>query len=402
MFVTSAPGKVIIFGEHSAVYYKPAIAAAASSLRSYLLIETENITTNVLQLSFPNLKFQHKWSIENLSQLTDTHSLQSKTLSQSLLQTIDTALLSDIVNPLHKSAAQCFLYLYLSIIPPMHRSSLKCTLISTLPVGAGLGSSASVSVVLSQAFLKLAQCTLSPTLINEWAYVGEMVMHGKPSGIDNTIATYGGALQFIKDDPQNTKELFPKKPIVAILTYTRIPRSTKTLVSNVRVLYESMPEIVEPILDSMAHVALKGGDALQEAKLDDVLQLVRINHGLLVSLGVSHPGLEIIRNLTTELQVGETKLTGAGGGGCALTFLNNSASEQDVAQFRDTLNQRYDYQTFETTLGGIGCSLLDLNQITNKEQISAILDLFNSQNASMEQIDNNLLPGGPADLPWKI
>lgn len=402
MFVTSAPGKVIIFGEHSAVYNKPAIAAAASSLRSYLLIETGNITPNTLQLSFPNLKFEHQWSIDALSKIADCHSLESNTLCQSLLQTIDSTLLSDIANPLHRSAAQCFLYLYLSITPQNMRSSLKCTLISTLPVGAGLGSSASVSVVLSQAFLKLTNCELSKKLINQWAFVGETVMHGTPSGIDNTIATYGGALQFIKDDPENTKELCPEKPIVAILTYTKIPRSTKVLVSNVRDLYESMPDVVEPILDSMAQIALSGGKALQEANLQQVLQLVRINHGLLVSLGVSHPGLEIIRNLTTELQVGETKLTGAGGGGCALTFLNNEASEQDVAQFRDTLHEKYNYQTFETTLGGIGCSLLDIEQINNKEQVSSILNLFNSKNASMEQIDNNLLPGGPADLPWQI
>ena len=402
MFVTSAPGKVIIFGEHSAVYNKPAIAAAASSLRSYLLIENENIDTNTLQLKFPNLKFEYQWSIDKLSTIKHTHSLDSNTLSESLLQTIDTELLPDITNPLHRSAAQCFLYLYLSIIPSDKRSSLKCTLISTLPVGAGLGSSASVSVVLSQAFLKLTQVNISQNLINQWAFVGETVMHGTPSGIDNTIATYGGALQFIKDDSENTKELLPKKPIVAILTYTKIPRSTKTLVSNVRNLYESMPKIIEPILDSMAQIALLGATALQDANLKQVLDLVRINHGLLVSLGVSHPGLEIIRNLTTELQVGETKLTGAGGGGCALTFLNDEATEDDVAQFRDTLHQKYNYQTFETTLGGIGCSLLDLNEIKNQNQVASILDLFNSNESSMEQIDNNLLPGGPADLPWMI
>lgn len=403
MFVTSAPGKVIIFGEHSAVYNKPAVAAAASSLRSYLLVEPV-AEDQVLELNCPNLQFAHKWSTAQLSEITDSHVLvtesQSVLLSNPLLHTIDTQLLSGIDNPLQRSAAQCFLYLYLSIVPSHIRSALRCTLISTLPVGAGLGSSASISVALGHAFLKLTQVP-SRDLINQWAFVGETCMHGTPSGIDNTIATFGGALQFTKNDTNGPHELHPKKPIVAVLTYTKIPRSTRTLVSGVRDLYDSMPDIIEPLLDSMAKVALRGSVALEQADLEQVLQLVRVNHGQLVALGVSHPGLELIRNLTTELQIGETKLTGAGGGGCALTFLNESATTNDVEQFKDMLQEKYEYQTFETTLGGLGCSLLELDQLSDP-RVQQIVQLFRipGPNVVMEQVDNILLPGGPADLPW--
>ncbi|SMN22102.1 similar to Saccharomyces cerevisiae YMR208W ERG12 Mevalonate kinase, acts in the biosynthesis of isoprenoids and sterols, including ergosterol, from mevalonate [Maudiozyma saulgeensis] len=409
MFITSAPGKVIIFGEHSAVYNKPAVAAAASSLRSYLLVKPmESIDDDepVLQLNCPNLQFTFNWSMNQLLSIIDSHDLQKDTdtvqLSNSLLNIIDTQLLSEINNPLQRSAAQCFLYLYLSIVPRDKRTPLQFSLISTLPVGAGLGSSASISVALAQAFLKLNSVTLQDkSLINQWAFIGETCMHGTPSGIDNTIATFGGALQFTKGDPMGPKELHPIKPIVAVLTYTKIPRSTKVLVEGVRELYNTMPTIIEPLLDSMATVALKGSTALENGQLEEVLQLVRINHGQLVSLGVSHPGLEVIRNLTTDLKIGETKLTGAGGGGCALTFLNNSATTIDVEQFRNTLQEKFNYQTFETALGGFGCSLLELDQLTptRKQQIIELFDVPGPK-ISMEQVDNILLPGGPADLPW--
>ena len=76
----------------------------------------------------------------------------------------------------------------------------------------------------------------------------------------------------------------------------------------------------------MGHIATRGALVLSQIdkdddKYDELLELVRINHGLLVSLGVSHPGLELVKSLSDSLGVGSTKLTGAGGGGCSLTLL---------------------------------------------------------------------------------
>ncbi|CAN0281519.1 unnamed protein product, partial [Hapterophycus canaliculatus] len=34
--------------------------------------------------------------------------------------------------------------------------------------------------------------------INAWAFAGETVLHGTPSGLDNTVSCYGGAIKFIK------------------------------------------------------------------------------------------------------------------------------------------------------------------------------------------------------------
>lgn len=401
-FVTSAPGKVIIFGEHSVVYRKPAVAASASSLRTYLLVEEEDEVLSQLNgfvvLDCPDIAFKYKWSLEALAAIPALHT--GTVLSETQLTAIQ-SLLQNIDNPLHRSAAVCFLYLYTNIVPVALRKSVSFILMSTLPVGAGLGSSASISVSLANAMLLLKNSNVIPDkdTINHWAYVGEMCIHGDPSGIDNTIATFGGAIEFTKDSLTPPKRLVPKKPIKMVLTYTKIPRSTKTLVSNVRELYNNDPTIIKPILDGMGMIAQKGTVALENDELSTVLELVRINHGLLVALGVSHPGLEKIKMASDTLKIGQTKLTGAGGGGCALTILNDSTTREKVQHFMSQMESQHGYKTFETTLGGSGCCHLQLSQLT-QEQEKIVTQLFHQNKTSTEQIDNILLPTGQGNLPW--
>ena len=404
-FATSAPGKVIIFGEHSAVYGKPAVAASASSMRSYLLVQT-NVKDTGISLLFPDIKLELHCSLEQLRAITVSHTLGEK-LNPALTSAIASLLEEHKLPALQHSAALCFLYLYLSIVPVSERTPTRFTLRSTLPVGAGLGSSASVSVAVAQACLTL--CSDNPVAppprdtVNKWAFVGETCIHGDPSGIDNAIATHGGALLFAKDSPTPPRRLVPPTPIVTVLTYTRIPRSTKTLVAGVRSRYEAEPEIFGPLLESMGALAERGCRALEEGDLATTLQLVQVCHGQLVALGVSHPGLEVVRVLTDELGIGQTKLTGAGGGGCSLTLLNNDAPESQVAQFKSELQERYGYETFETTLGGSGCSIVDLDDArVDRDTRQTVLDVFASTESSREQLDNWLLPEGPTSLPWQF
>ena len=403
-FATSAPGKVIIFGEHSAVYGKPAVAASASSMRSYLLVQPGE--QSAVSLHCPDIHLDISWELAQLNKIESVHTLGEK-LNPRLTSAITTLLEEQKLPQLQHSAALCFLYLYLSIVPSGDRTPTRFTLRSTLPVGAGLGSSASVSVAVAQACLTLCSSTgISPPLrdsVNDWAFVGEMCIHGDPSGIDNAIATHGGALLFAKDSPEPPRRLVPPCPIVTVLTYTGIPRSTKTLVAGVRSRYEAEPAIFGPLLDSMGALALRGCKALEEGDLAKVLELVQVCHGQLVSLGVSHPGLEVVRVLTDELQLGQTKLTGAGGGGCSLTLLSAEAQEAQVARFKNELQERYGYKTFETALGGSGCSIVDMDaEGIDPLTRQTVLDIFAKQDASREELDNWLLPDGPTSLPWQF
>lgn len=414
-FITSAPGKVIIFGEHSAVYNEPAVAASVSSLRTYLLV-SQHEDPEAVELDFPDIQFKHKWSHsefgyilkdEASSRALDKARTNTRELSQYLIESLE-RLHSDLKKTLFYHAAFSFSYLYICLCPEV--KGVRFSVRSTLPIGAGLGSSASLSVSLALAMNKLSGAITSDRelsvqgkkLVEEWSFVGEKCIHGTPSGIDNAVATHGNAVLFKREMDGTTNfefvEDFPQVPM--LLTYTKIPRSTKTLVSNVRELVSKHPNIVKPILVAMGQLATRGAevlDSLSEANYHELLELVRVNHGLLVGLGVSHPGLEAVRSLSDSLEIGSTKLTGAGGGGCALTILKKDAKQSALKQFKDTLEREHGYALYQTQLGGIGCSLLPSEAISDQD-FKRIYVLF-TEDFDNKHLDQVLLPGECA-LPW--
>lgn len=417
-FLVSAPGKVIIFGEHSAVYNEPAIAASVSSLRTYMLVSQSS--DDSIELNFPDIKFDHVWKRKELeSVLNDTGLLDearqdTKNLNDELVRKLN-IVLEPLRESLHYHAAFCFLYLYCCLCP--HTSNVKFSVKSTLPIGAGLGSSASISVALSMAMLKLGGQLLDKpkldsedkSLINEWAFIGEKCIHGTPSGIDNAVATYGNAVLFQRSADGNTSfkflERFNEMNIPMVLTYTRIPRSTKTLVSAVRDLHEKYPKIVaDHIIRAMGELAFESVDILNngpngsDASYEKLQDLVNINHGLLVSIGVSHPGLELIRNLSIDMGIGATKLTGAGGGGCAFTILNKDASSEAVEKFKDELAKNYKYLCFTSDLGGLGCCM---SSVLSLDQTKIVNSLFDNEVTIKEKLNEALLPGNEnVSISW--
>ena len=299
--------------------------------------------------------------------------------------------LPEATRKIHYSSALCFLYLFLSL---GSQKSAPCvyTLRSTIPIGAGLGSSASIAVCLSTALLLQIRALSGPhpdqppdesllqiERINRWAFVAEMCIHGNPSGVDNTVSAGGKAVHFKRMDysrPPVVTALrdFPELPL--LLVNTRQSRSTAAEVAKVAVLKKTHPEITNLVLDAIDRVtesahALIGSDDFDADDFDDLKtlgELITINHGLLVSLGVSHPKLERIRALIDHTGIGWTKLTGAGGGGCAITILKPDATDFDInTKNRKQLKIRHEleeqlteegFEIFPITLGGDGVGIL--------------------------------------------
>lgn len=255
------------------------------------------------------------------------------------------------------------------------------TLRSTIPIGAGLGSSASISVCMSAALLLQLRTLSGPhpdqpheearlqvERINRWAFVSEMCIHGNPSGVDNTVATQGKAVVFQRIDyakPPAVRPLwdFPELPL--LLVDTRQPKSTAHEVGKVGKLRDAHPKLVNSILEAMDRVTVSAGEVIdhedfdeeEEDSLQKVGELMNINHGLLVSLGVSHPRLERVRELIDHEGIGWTKLTGAGGGGCSITLLRPGVDKAKVAKMEKRLEDE-NYAKFEATLGGDGVGVL--------------------------------------------
>ena len=286
----------------------------------------------------------------------------------------------DDVRKVHQNSASAFLYIFLSLGSQSFPACLY-TLRSSLPVGGGLGSSASVSVCLAAALLLQIRTLSGPhpdqpaeegrlqvERINRWAFVGEMCIHGNPSGVDNTVATQGKAVVYQRSDyskPPSVKPLwsFPELPL--LLVDTKQAKSTAKEVAKVGMLKKEHPEITESILNAIGQVTHSAARLISEddfdseklSSLEKLGKLMTINHGLLVALGVSHPRLDRIRELVDHEGIGWTKLTGAGGGGCAIVLLRPDITEERMERLEKTLADE-GYGQFETTLGCDGVGVL--------------------------------------------
>ncbi|KAG0265841.1 hypothetical protein BG011_003992 [Mortierella polycephala] len=246
---------------------------------------------------------------------------------------------------------------------------------SNLPVGAGLGSSASYSVCVATALLKLNGHLSTPgldvaaqrDLVNQWAFQAEKVIHGNPSGIDNTVSTLGGAVMFKKGEKIEPLPGF--QSLRFLLTNTRVPRETQVQVANVRKLREKFPFVVDPMLDAIHEISNSCKDLFCQEGLDRAHllarfgELVDVNHGLLAALGVSHPALEKVREISSKLGL-KSKLTGAGGGGCALTLIRDDVTPEAVEIVKQLLEAE-GFQCMETSVGGPGAGILTLSSPTS-------------------------------------
>lgn len=367
--------------------------AAAISLRSYLLVTTLSKSHRTITLNFSDIDLNHTWDIDSLPWETFSHPSRKKRYYD-MVTALDSELVAamqpHVVNvslnappaqrKIHQNAASTFLYLFLSLGSPRHPACIY-TLRSTIPVGVGLGSSASISVCLATALLIQSRALSGPhpdqlpeeaekqlERINRWAFVGELAIHGNPSGVDNTVATGGKAVLFKRTDyskPPLVTPLhrFPTLPL--LLVDTRVPKSTAAEVAKVAALKKSHPGVADGILDAIdkiteaAHASIerKSFDATTEADCAELGHLMSVNHGLLAALGVSHPALERLRALVDAAGVGWTKLTGAGGGGCAITLLRPGVDAAKMKELERDLDSE-GFKKYETLLGGDGVGVL--------------------------------------------
>lgn len=374
-------------------WYLQAAIAAAISLRSYLLVTSLSKSRRTISLRFPDISLSHTWNIDDLPWAEFSHPSKKK-YYYDLITSLDPDLVAamkphladvslhapDEVRKVHQNSASAFLYLFLSLGSQSFPGCLY-TLRSTIPIGAGLGSSASISVCLSAALLLQIRTLSGPhpdqpseearlqvERINRWAFVGEMCIHGNPSGVDNTVSTQGKAVIFQRKDytkPPTVTPLwnFPELPL--LLVDTKQAKSTAAEVAKVGALKKIHPEVTSALLDAIDKVSESAAKLIMNEDFDGdedtnqrhLGQLMTINHGLLVSLGVSHPRLERIRELVDHAGIGWTKLTGAGGGGCSITLLKPDVSKEKLTELEHCLDEE-GYEKFETTLGGDGVGVL--------------------------------------------
>ncbi|GAB1192711.1 hypothetical protein APSETT444_001906 [Aspergillus pseudonomiae] len=145
-----------------------------------------------------------------------------------------------------------------------------------------------------------------------------------------------------------------------------LEQEQKMHVDKVKALKSNYPEIAETILNGIGEIAISALELISSADFhgsgaSDALghlgALIGMNHGFLVSLRVSHPRLERIRELVDYANIGWTKLTGAGGGGCAITLFRPDIEDQTIEELARKLTAE-GFQRYETILGADGVGVL--------------------------------------------
>lgn len=272
MITTSAPGKVILFGEHAVVYGEPALVCAIDK-RVYV----------------------HALKVPSGLKITSGKSKDLRYVKKAVELVFEHA------------GKKC---------------GLDIKIDSELPPASGLGSSAAVSVATILAVSELLGAKLSKAEIAKLGHRAELEVQGAASPTDTAISTFGGVL-FIQPKKQKYQRINAALPLV--VGYTGIERSTKILVQNVRSLKEKFPEIVNPMIKDIGKITREAMRRLKSNQ--DIGELMDINHGLLDALGVSTEKLNKLVYAARKAGARGAKLTGAGGGGCMIAYTPKNAEK---------------------------------------------------------------------------
>lgn len=285
---SSAPGKIILFGEHAVVYGRPALAVPVTQV--HVDVEISNSTQPGIWIQAPAVGLYAE-----LNTLPSDH---------------------PIASVIHN-------FLFLARLSPF--PNLEVQIHSTIPVASGLGSGAAVTVALTRALAAFLNVPMSDDEINVFTYEIEKLHHGTPSGIDNTVVTYAKPVYFIKGQQPETFRV--GSPFLIVIGDTGIPAPTKESVADVRKLWEANKSKWESVFDQVGMIAKEARKAIEEGHTNELGELMNQNHSLLQEMTVSSPELD--RLVTTACLAGAwgAKMSGGGRGGNMIALVPLETAE---------------------------------------------------------------------------
>jgi mevalonate kinase len=279
MRTCSAPGKMILFGEHAVVFGKPALAMAVDLRVTASLRVSDQYSVN----GHPMRPRHHAYISAALDEAWDG--------------------------------------------PPV-----SITTNSEIPSGSGLGSSAAVTVSTVGALLA-ERGLFEAERVARKAFEVEYAVQKRASPTDTSVSTHGNGVLVCPDRMDGFLWRIEKgsqqwnvhhcevKKLTFVVGFTGIHAPTGPLVQKVREFVESNIEGRRAI-DRIGEIVLDGVDALAQADKPRLGALMRENHSMLCTLGVGHASIDRLVESCSEKSYG-AKLTGAGGGGSMIALTDD-------------------------------------------------------------------------------
>jgi mevalonate kinase len=273
-----------LFGEHAVVYGYPAIAVPVTQVQAKAIVVPNPVgLSGEIRVVAPEINID-----EMLKSLPGD-------------------------NPIAKA-----IHLTLENVGISEPPAFNLKVSSTIPIAAGLGSGAAITVVLIRAVSNFLGRPLSDDLVNELTFEVEKIYHGTPSGIDNTVVTYATPVYFVKGKP--IEAFTVKKSFFIVIGDTGISSPTAVAVGNVRKAWEAQPEKFNLIFEGCGEIAVQARRAIETGDVGALGPLMDENQAWLMEMGVSSPELEDLIAAVKEAGALGAKLSGAGGGGNMIAF----------------------------------------------------------------------------------
>lgn len=299
MSTASAPGKIILFGEHAVVYGQPALAAPVTQVQA---------TATVLPAP-PGEEGEIWIDARNLGR---RYRLAEAAPNDPLALAIRLTL--------ERCAPR----------PTPHAFTLAVE--STIPPASGLGSGAAVCTAVVRALAACLQSPLSNLEVASLVFETEKLLHGTPSGIDNTVIAYERPVYFIKGQPPEPFTV--GQPFTLLIADTGIPSPTRITVGDVRAGYEREPERFGRLFTEIGALVNRARAIIAAEAPAQLGPLMVRNHELLREMGVSSRELDALAAAATGAGALGAKLSGGGRGGNLIALVTPETAVSVEAALR--------------------------------------------------------------------
>jgi mevalonate kinase len=293
---SSAPGKVILFGEHAVVYGQPAIAVPVTEVQATATIEPAPPGSG-LTLVAPDMGTRFPLATAP----------QDEPLAAAARLTLA-----------HLSAPE---------------PDATLTVRSTIPIASGLGSGTAVSTALIRALAGSLDRPLHTADVSALVFEVEKIHHGTPSGIDNTVVAYEQPVYFVRGRP--VERLTVGAPFTLLIGDTGVRSSTKQVVEHVRRAWQHSPAHYDALFDQIGDIANQARQAIEAGRVDALGRLMDDNHELLIELGVSSSELDELVEAARLGGAMGAKLSGAGQGGNMVALVEDDYVEEVTEEVRE-------------------------------------------------------------------